>query len=355
MKLQRFFALILALVFVFAAFAPVRAQDDAAPTSFFITEDGAFSVELPEGWYAAGDLSGLQVSNNEALLSAESFEVTESGSLAFLVLPLSDVDLEGFGLTVESPILEIGTAFAPLFADETTNVGEPEEVADGVARISVADATNDGVVYVADDLAPGYIGVAIMAALKGEMTEEAELEILTILSDVNFSLPLDEPFISGDDGLSFSYPTDWVINDIGGGVALVFDSQTTLDNAGAEADIVEGETRIGIIGIQPANVPAELTEETLQAFAVQATTELASSSENNPVVGEPELLENEVFPGGFVVYVPVSSDIAEGGVFLVNNEGVLHVILFSGALDEGDRAFGTALNIATSVVYTPLE
>lgn len=355
MKLQRFFALILALVFVFAAFAPVRAQDDATPTTFFITEDGAFSAELPEGWYAAGSVDGLQVSNNEALLSAETFEVTESGDLAFLVIPLPEAGLVGIGLSADATILEVATTLGPRFADETTTVGEPEAVADDVARMTLADDINDGVVYVADDLAPSYLGMVVMAAVKGEMTEEAEIEILTILSDVNFSLPLDEPFISGDDGLIFSYPTDWVINDIGGGVALVFDSQTTLDNAGAEADIVEGETRIGIIGIQPANVPAELTEETLQAFAVQATTELASGSENNPVVGEPEVLENEVFPGGFVVYVPVTSDIAEGGVFLVNNAGVLHVVLFSGALDEGDRAFGTALNIATSVVYTPLD
>lgn len=357
MKLQRFLIIALTLALAFAIIAPARAQDDTATTTLYITEDGAFSVQLPEGWYAAGDVSGLQIANDEAALTSDNFEITESGDLGLIIIPLAKADLAGFGLAEDATILDVATALAPNFAGEdgTTTVGDPESLADTVVRLTIVDDTNDGVIYVADNLAPGYLGIAIMAAPKGEMTEDAEAEILGLLTDLNYSLVLDQTFEAADGALTFSYPTDWVTTDVGGAVAALTDSQTTLDNMDAGTDIAAGESRLAVIGIAPANAPADLSPEGLQAFAVQAATELASSSESNPVMGDPELLENEALVGGSVVYVPVSSDIGEGGIFLVNNEGVLHLVLFSGAVDEGNRVYGTALNIANSTVYTPAE
>ncbi len=356
--MKRFFILLLMLVLTGAIFAPVRAQDDTATTtSFYLAEDGSFSVKLPEGWYAAGDATSLRGSTNQALLVADTFEVSASGDLAFLVIPLSYDDLAQLGVLPEATILDIAVTLAPSFAgsDGTTVVSAPESPAEDVARMTIADDINDGVIYVVDDLAPGYIGVGVMAALKGEMTEEAELAVLSVFAEVNYSLPLETPIISADNALAFSHPLDWVLSDYGGGVAAIFNTQTAMDNAGAEVDIAPGESRIGVLGIDPANVPGELTPDTLKAFAVQAATELTANSEHNPVVGEPELLENEFLVGGAVVHVPLTSDIGEGGVFLVNHEGTLHIVLYSGVTDEGDRLFGTALNIANTLTYTPLQ
>ena len=357
MKMHRFLILALTLVFMTTVFAPVRAQDDTtAATTFYLADDGSFSVKLPEGWFAVGDATGLFGTTNEALLANDNLEVTESGDRAFLVIPLSTADLADLGIAPEATILEIATTLAPNFGDSdgSTEIGQPESLAEGVARMTIADDINDGVIYVVDNLAPGYIGIGIMAAVKGEMTEEVEIGILGIFAEINFSLPLDEPFLAADNAVGFSYPTDWVMNDFGGGVALLFDSQTTMDNSMADADIAPGESRIALIGIDPANVPAELTPDTLKAFAVQVATELTASSEHNPVVGEPDLLENELLVGGSVVHVSITSDIGEGGVFVVNNAGALYVVLFSGVLNEGNRLFGTALNIANTATYTPI-
>lgn len=357
MKLQRLFIFALAMALVFAAFAPVRAQDTTATTTFYLAPDGSFSAKLPEGWYVDGSSGGLRGSNDEALLTADNFEVTEPGDVAFIILPLAEADFESMGIAADATIVDIATALGPNFAgsDGTTTLGDAEEVAEGVARMTIADDINDGVIYVAENLAPGYIGVVIMATAKGAMTEEVEFGVLGLLQDVNYSVPLDQTFTAADGALVFNHPTDWVINDLGGGAAQLSDTQATLDQMIAATPVAEGEVRLVVIGLPPTSVPADLSPETMPDFAVQVVTSLVGDSASGVTIEEPELLENELLAGGAIAYAAFSDEVGEGGIFLVNNAGVVHAVLYSGAIDEGDRLYGTALNIANWAVFVPAQ
>lgn len=348
MKLHRLFMVALALTLAVAAFAPVRAQDDSGTKTLFITEDGRISLELPEGWFAAGGVDSLQVTNNEALLASEDIEVTESGSLAFIVLPLPKADIEAFfGIPADSTLLDIATALTPIFQEDdgSVTIGEAEQLDETVVRLTIQDEINDGVIYVADNFAPDAVGVIVMIAPLGEMTEEAEGEVLGIASTIQFGLDLTVAYEAADGGLSFSHPDGWIAQDIQAGFAGLYDSQETADAAAAGEDTAAGQVRF-VVGAFDRSAE-EITDELLLAEAADLAAQIGADSEHNPVLGEAVFVESDSLTQR-VVYVEATSDIAAGGVVLVYDAetSVASVVAFAGGLDVGDRLFQTALNIA---------
>jgi hypothetical protein len=348
MKLHRLFMVALALTLAVAAFAPVRAQDDSGTKTLFITEDGRMSVELPEGWFATGSVDSLEVANNEALLTSEDIEVTESGSLAFVVLPLPKADIEAFfGIPADSSLLDITTALTPIFLEDdgSVTISEPEQVDETVVRLTLSDEINDGVIYVADNFAPDAVGIILMIAPTGEMTEDAEFEILGIASTIQFGLDLTTAYTAADGSLSFSHPDGWIAQDIQAGFAGLYDSQETADAAAAQADTTEGEVRL-VVGAFDRSAE-EITDDVLLAEAADLAAQIAADSEHNPVLGDAVFVESESLTQR-VVFVEATSDIAAGGLVLVYDAetGIASVVIYAGGLDVGDRVFQTALNIA---------
>lgn len=367
MKSHRYLLTALALTFV--GIGGVRAQDDAtATTTFFMTEDGAFSVQLPEGWYAGGDAGWLTVSNNADFTNLNDVAVKEAGDYSFVVTPASRNEMDTSLISVDATILEIATIVAPYFAESDPNIviGEAESLTDSVARVTLSNDEHDVVLYVADHLAPGYFSVTGMATVKGELTEEAEAMMLDILQTVHYSLPLDQTYVVPDNGVTFSYPADWKANENDFGTVIFADSQNTLDNVFAGKDPAPGEFSIYGVPISPGDTPTDLSGEGMQTFLYEFVTKNVSArdvhpvvgatiDDTHPVVGEVQLLENEALLGGMIAFVPVINDISEGGFFLVNDEGVLWIVLFAGAPNEGSQLFGTALAIANSITFTPAE
>lgn len=367
MKFHRYLLIALALTFV--RIGGVHAQDDAtATTTFFMTEDGAFSVQLPEGWYAGGDAEWLVVSNNPDLTYLNDLAVTEAGDYTFLVTPASRNEMDTSLISADATILEIATFLAPFFAsaDPTAVIGEAESLTDSVARVTLSNDEHDAVMYVADHLAPGYFSVTIMGAVKGELTEEAEAMMLNILQTVHYSLPLEQTYVVAANGVTFSYPADWKANENDFGTVIFADSQNTLDNDIAGKGPAPGEFSIFTVPLSPGDTPSDLSGEGMQTFLHEFVTKVVSTTDvhpvvgvtiedTHPVVGEVQLLENETLLGGMIAYVPVTNDISEGGFFLVNDNGVLWIVLFAGAPDEGSQLFGTALAIANSITFTPAE
>lgn len=356
MKLH--FYLLTALALTFVGIGGVRAQDDATPTTtFFMTEDGAFSVQLPEGWYAGGDAGWLAVSNNPDFTNLNDLAVKEAGDYTFLVTPASRNEMDTAQISADATILEIATFLAPFFAssDPTAVIGEAESLSDSVARVTLSNDEHDAVLYVADHLAPGYFSATMMAATKGELTEETEAMMFDILQTVHYSLPLEQTYVVPDNGVTFSYPADWKANENDFGTVIFADSQNTLDNVLAGNDPAPDEFSIYAVPISPGDTPTDLSGEGMQTFLYEFVTKLVSTRDVHPVVGEVQLLENETLLGGMIAFVPVTNDISEGGFFLVNDGGVLWIVLFAGAPNEGSQLFGTALAIADSITFTPAE
>ncbi len=358
MKTQRLLMIAAATILIFAGIGGVRAQDEAtATTTFFITEDGAFSVLLPQGWYAGGDAESLTVSNNPEFTDLNDLAVKEAGDYTFLVTPASRNAMDTSPISADATMLEIATIVAPYFATPDSNVviGAAESLTDSVARVTLSNDEHDVVLYVADHLAPDYFSVTMMAATKGELTEATEAIMLDILQTVHYSLPLEQTYVVSDNGVTFFYPANWRANENDFGTVIFADSQNTLDYVFAGKDPAPGEFSIYAVPIPPGDTPSDLSGEGMQTFLYEYVTRLVSTTDVHPVVGEGQLLENEALLGGMIAYVPVTNDMSEGGFFLVNDHGVLWIVLFAGVPDEGDQLFGTALAIANSVTFTPAE
>lgn len=353
MKFQRIVIAAFALALAFAGLGGVRAQDEIVAQHLFITEDGTFSIRLVEGWYASGDVEGLQVANREILVTETDTPVDSIGDIAFIIQPLEKADVERIlGVPTDSTLLEIATAVKPFFEnpDGTTVISNPEDMG-GVARMTVTDPKNDALIYVADNLAPGFYGVVVILTPKDEMTADTESAVADLLGGVQFSLPLTETFADANNNLSFSYPADWVVQDNGNGVALMANNAQTLQNANNQLDLAAGEFRFFIVGEDTPGTGVD--DVTLIQTAANLAANLTATSVNNPVVAEPVILLSDQLTGT-VIYVEITSDIAVGGLLMVNRDGVVHEIIFQGDVDLGDRVLLSALNISKSLTYTPV-
>ncbi len=345
----------LAFALAFIAVLPTtHAQDNSTASTFYITPDGRFSVEVPEGWAAAGDATGVQVVNRPAMLTDTAL-VLQPGDAGLLVLALGWEDLYGLGMTPDATLLEVGEFLINFLLSpqgDAITIGGAGEVELANETIIRAVATNDTttfVMHVYDHLAPGYLGVRIFTGLNGELGEGAENEMLAIAQTVQFSLELSQTHTASDGTVTFSFPKNFVAVEDRPTVHYIYDSEATREAAEAQEDTAAGQVRMLTIAVDPAQLP-QVNDETLKAVALEVAGQIAGDSDNNPVVGEPTVLDSEVLVGTTVV-IEADSDVAEGGVVVVYNEAanVIAVVVYAGGLHEGHQLLLTALNVANTM------
>ncbi len=345
----------LAFALAFIALVPTtHAQDNTATSTLYITPDVRFSIELPEGWAAAGDASGLQVVNRPAMLADESL-VLQPGDLGFMILALGWQDLLGLGMKEDATLLEVGEFLFPFLlsgqGDAVTygNPGEVEYADETIIRTVATDATSTYALHLFDHLAPGYVGVRIFTGLTGEFGEGEENEMLAIAKTVQFGLELSQTHTASDGTVSFSFPTDYIAVEDRPTVHYIYDSEATREAAEAQQDTAAGQVRMLTIAVDPAQLP-QRDEATLKAVALEVAGQISEDSDNNPVVGEPTVLVSDVLIGTTVV-IEADSDVAEGGVVVVYNEAanVIAVVVYAGGLGEGHQLLLTALNVANTM------
>lgn len=329
-----------------------RQNDDPPPPTLFISEDGRMSVELPAGWMADGGVDGFRVLNNPDILN-DGANDDAPGSRAFQVLPLSKERIEAMVGKADATLDEVAAVIGPSMAQEGRTLGEPASLKteEGPAiRISILDDLNEGAIYVIDALAPDITAVIFLVGLPGEFDEAAETELLDIASTVQYSLELTETFEASDGSFSFTYPVDWLTLEMGSGAAMLGNSRESF-----LPTLTDNFVRFSVFGYPPAVLASGLSEAELKEVAVGFAEQVAASNESpNPVVGEGQVVEHESLTGT-VIYVEMTNDNESGGLFFVDNGEVVYAVIFAGASDVGDDLWLTALNIATSVAYTPAE
>lgn len=345
----------LAFMLAFIAVVPsTHAQENAAASTLYITPDGRFSVELPEGWAATGDATGLQVANRPEMLTDDSLEL-QPGDLGFVVMAIGWEDLAAFSFPADATLLQIGEFLLPFLmsgqGDDVT-VGEPGEVEyadETIVRAVATDATNTYALHLFDNLAPGYMGVRIFTGLFGEGEEN---EMLAIAKTVQFSLELSQTYTSNDGTESLNFPTDFVAVEDQPTVHYLYDSEATRESAEAGQEIAEDQVAMATIVVDPAQLP-EINEEMVKLVAQEVASQIAEDSDNNPVLTEPTVLESEALIGTTVV-IESSSEVSKGGVVVVYNEAahVIAIVAYVGDVHLGGQLLLTALNIANSMTAT---
>lgn len=305
---------------------PVSAQEDTG--SFFFTEDGAFAVYLPEGWSAAGDsLDGLQIGNPDTPVDAmnDQDEGPQPGQAAMVVLPLPAAEL---GLEVDEHMSALELLVGFMEGEDMPTLGAVEEFEFWGRSAAMTTGSNDetDAMLVAYTLAPGIMGVAVVATAPGEVDFHSD-QLLEVLDSVSFSLPLDETF-EGD--VSFSYPMGWVAEADESGLGYTVASAEGV----ADKDVMEAGEYAAIVlpdltmvGVEAANVTeaadalsaviAEEGSEASESFVLDVNgTEVALFS----LYDEASMNEG----GGFVVaddmggYMGIIYATAEGELLLVD-------------------------------------
>lgn len=337
-----------------APFAPVTHAQNWESSSLFITDDNRMSVLLPNGWFAAGDVQGIQVANREALLTETNTEL-QPGDEAFLVLPIARADLAAFDIEADASLEDIANFLFPfLLSNETNDItvqrgGEVEYAGGTMIRAIAYDANNGYALHLYDNLAPGYIGVRIFTGPKNEFGEGEENGMLGIAMTVQFSLELTQTYTSSDGTVSFSFPTDYVAIEDEPTGAYIYDSAATQAAAEAQEETAPGQVRLLTIAGDPASL-GEITDDVLKAVVADIANQISRDSDNNPEVGVPFTFDNETLGPAAGIYA--SSDIGSGGVVAVYNEAanVVAVVIYAGGPDEGSQLMLTALNIAHSMI-----
>ncbi len=348
----------LAFMLAFIAVVPsTHAQDNAAASTLYITPDGRFSVELPDGWAATGDATGLQVANRPEMLTDDSLEL-QPGDLGFVVMAIGWEDLAAFTFPADATLLQIGEFLLPFLLSgqgDAVTVGQPGEVEyadETVIRAVATDATNTYALHLFDNLAPGYMGVRIFTGLSGEFGEGEENEMLAIAKTVQYSLELSQTHTSDNGTVTFNFPTNFVAIEDQPTVHYIYDSEATREAADADQDIAADQVAMATIVVDPAQLP-EINEEMVKLVAQEVASQIAEDSDNNPVLTEPVVLESEALIGTTVV-IEASSEVSKGGVVVVYNEpaNVIAIVAYVGDVQDGGQLLLTALNIANSMTAT---
>lgn len=355
MKLMRFVIAILIILFAFAAIPATSAQDWNSPTTLFFTEDGSFSVELYEGWYADGDASGLRVTNNENLLEDGALPTT-SGDLVVELKSPSISDLENLGLTTDASLPEIAMTLQPSFTEGLSNItfSEIEEWDDGFELGAFMTFQSDAVEGFIAVAIPSYTRLDMLTSVyivspKGELDNALETGIDAI-SDVQFSPPLSEAFVSNNSGLAFNYPAGLEVFENYGGPVFLADSPDTIKSMINQNSFGEGEIRFMVIVQNDTGI--SLDEETLKGIATNLAEQVTSdTSQDEKTIEESRMLVSDYLVGT-IAFTEFSTGYVRGGVLSVNNQGVLHSVVFMGDWGVGNNLLLRAINISNSITIS---
>lgn len=339
MKLFGSLMLSLLLLVMLIVPAGVTAQEDEMSVTFYITEDGSFSVTLLDGWAADGNRDdGITIANSEEVLAKfNEDEDPAPDDIAIQLLALPPEFVSELGLDEDASYADILNVFVPFIMQENEEELELGEVLDielgtQAASAIVAIGETSEAALVVYTLAPETLGLAIVAGAPGFIEESSDLA-LAVLASAQYSLPLEESF--EDDLVSFSYPTEWVAQDEGGIYSL------TNDAAALEADeLEEGQYGIILLNAEAAGISGESTTEIANAFRDQLQEEGDEYS---------EAIEFEVDGmAASVIEVTSLEEGNEGGVLVVETDLGFLVAVYVNA--PGQNYIGlTALNVLLSV------
>lgn len=213
--MKRIFSLGLSLALLLTLIAVpvmVAAQDDSE-LELFESEDGLFSVLLPEGWVAEinSAAGGFVIASSEELLPLlEEDEVPEldSEDVVILLLPLPSEFLFFFGVEdPEAPLEELAASVAQSFMEESDTEIEPEvEIIEfdeiSIARVAVpAEALEieadkaEVAMYIISHESALIVGIAVVG--QGGFDEYGEL-----IAEIIASFDLDfDTFFAVDMGM----------------------------------------------------------------------------------------------------------------------------------------------------------
>lgn len=286
--------------------APSDAQGEAR--TFFVSEDGVFSLWLPSGWSGAGDEgSGLKLTNNAALLQDElerSELVADEVFITVTIFP----DLFYTALELEL------SATPDMIVDELKDfLGENEEALFGdLGRTDVVTITQRELALSSGESDLGDVGVMAFPLFQGDNAlvfvgtasgawDDHETTVIEMLDSLRYSPPLRRNFRPSRNtpDISFSYPNGWAVNV--GTTAIVVSNQ--------EGVTAETPLSVGIFRFTLEVVP--MTTQTWEGV----TWELPAIQVPQGLTAIPDIpLSYEEQSLGAIVFVDAIGQ-PQGGVF----------------------------------------
>jgi hypothetical protein len=320
-----------------------RAQDDG-PT-FFRTEDGSYSVFLPEGWVAEGSAEdGLVIANSqEAFVAFEADDDPQPGQLVVVVsaidTPTADL-LEALDLEAETSLVDLLDTVGPLLfsGDGGFSVGPADAISFAGRNAALAEVGREGIegAVILYMMGPDRFGIGFIAGAPGILDEAGE-QASEVLGLVRYSLTLDKTHES--EGFTLSYPDGWVVDESEG--------FTLMSNDAAAIDADElAEGQYGIVVVEAAALGSVSKDVTKVAAEVGELL-----ADEGDVLSDVFTLEVD---GRSVASIDVTNanddtNNNEGGLFVTDtDQGIFAVIYFTAAEDSYQLGL-TALNVLLGV------
>lgn len=180
----RFYPLILLIALILAACgSPSGSPTPAALGKTLAAEDGTFSFQYPDGWYAQVIAGQVTIASSQAA-AENSFPTPGQFVARMFTGPISAVA----GLTDQSTPTEVLQRFAESLGD--LQFGTPADLTIGphpAARIEGSSPEGQGIIL-ALNLGSGHYGIVSAVSAPGEMAQY-EPTLLTILATLQYQPP----------------------------------------------------------------------------------------------------------------------------------------------------------------------
>lgn len=321
--------------------ASVTAQDDAAEVTLFVTEDGAYSVALLDGWAATGsEDEGLSVANSQEALDKFDTDVDPSeGDLAIGLLAVPSELVAQLGLDEEATFVELLEAFLPIAlgdSEEPVEVSDVQELDLAGRPAAYATVTSDTVeaAYALYALAPDTIGIGFLGGAPGVIEEQGDLA-LQILATARYSQPLVETF--DDDALAFNYPEEWLAQGESGIYTITNDQEALSVDVLSEGQFGILAFDLGLLGY---------TGESVSDVATQLAALIQEEGQEYSDPIEVEVGDNIV---GIIDMTTPDTDGNEGGIMVIQSGDELFGVVFLTADSEAYQVGLLALNVLLSM------
>jgi hypothetical protein len=321
---------------------PSHAQSVTDPT-FFITDDGAFSAWLPEGWYASGDRDrGLLIIQDEDGLDIPQtvFELKPDQFNLYVSL-LTDSLRTLFDLTDDDSPHDV---LAGMLAYGEDTIGDGAQLTPVTESeyfdrtIATATMRSDEVesMYFAWYLAPNEVGIASFDGVSGSLNQFGK-QAIEILLSIRYALPLEQSHEAAI--FTLQYPADWLVEETVPNTAFAItndpEAVDTSELVAGQFGVVLLDTSIFGLSGDVADVAAQLGE-----LVIESDQEL----------GDTVVLNIDGTAVGFVEILAPDSDANEGGIYVVQSNGQSAISTIYVASHGDAYQIGlTGLNILLSV------
>lgn len=333
------------LVVGFAApWHTVSAQDTEA-FSLFFTDDYAYSVILPAGWYAQGSRErGLVIGSSEDTLNnfVEDIDPAE-GQFALSITTVDETFEKNVGITPDmTPLEGIELAYQGMSTGTAPNSLQPivETTIAGqeAAGFLVLDSNFEGYVF-AYNLAPNQLGFGIFLGKVGAIDAYYD-NARAILNTVRFSLPLPETFEGI--GLSVQYPSaDWVVLDQGDRIEIALRDENATDPT-----LATGEFDIFLLSPNQDDIEDHTFPELARILATQLAAE--DKEAQISVIFFPF----DEYEGAWIKMETPDVNGNNSGLWMIDTEHGIFLATYSAPLGDEAHISLTALTMLDSLVIT---